>query len=357
MSRGPGRIEARIADLFAVTRDRALAVDEIARHAYGLPATATPSRVQRLAATRTTHRLLRRVREAHKRAHELVAKAHAETETALGYNHETAFKPLRGNRCGDDRKYRAYWDYFDARPARLAAHKLHDYCDHVGRWFRIVQVEDKPGWRCPEHDFWIAESHKGRLMFHPPDVPLRLWAVSMDAGGITWAEATVTRITARNVMARYAGENARLDRESLWRWWAFWRGVRFVSSRTGRIAAELEVQWWKRYGTSGGVPPSMQMPLADAIALLGVPDDYTKADVLAAFRGKAKLAHPDAGGTAEMFRKLTEARDRLLAAVGTKARPPKPPSYAPKGVDIVYRRVRLGSPQRRLASSGGKRLR
>jgi hypothetical protein len=39
-----------------------------------------------------------------------------------------------------------------------------------------------------------------------------------------------------------------------------------------------------------------------------------------------------------MFRKLVEARDRLLAALGTKARPPKPPRYAPKGVQIVYRR-------------------
>jgi hypothetical protein len=50
----------------------------------------------------------------------------------------------------------------------------------------------------------------------------------------------VTRITARNVMVRYAGEIARLDRETLWSWWAFWRGVRFVSSRTGRIAAALD---------------------------------------------------------------------------------------------------------------------
>jgi hypothetical protein len=63
----------------------------------------------------------------------------------------------------------------------------------------------------------------------------------------------------------------------------------------------------KRYGTAGSVPPSMQLPLAEAMELLGAPGNYTKVDVLAAFRRKAKEAHPDAGGTAEMFRKLVEA--------------------------------------------------
>src|SRR4029077_14385032 len=31
------------------------------------------------------------------------------------------------------------------------------------------------------------------------------------------------------------------------------------------IAAELDAEWWGRYGARGGAPPSMQMPLADAI--------------------------------------------------------------------------------------------
>lgn len=52
----------------------------------------------------------------------------------------------------------------------------------------------------------------------------------------------------------------------------------------------------------------MQMPLADAIALLGVPINYTKEDVIAAFRREVKRAHPDLGGTAEMFRKLVARR-------------------------------------------------
>ena len=92
------------------------------------------------------------------------------------------------------------------------------------------------------------------------------------------------------------------------------------------------------------------MPLADAIKLLGVPANYTKEDVEAAFRREAKKAHPDVGGTVEQFRKLVEARDRLLAALGTSALPPKPPAYAPKGAIITYRRVSV-SRQGRLGSS------
>jgi hypothetical protein len=148
---------------------------------------------------------------------------------------------------------------------------------------------------------------------------------------------------------RYAGAVGRLDRENLWRAWAWWRGVMFVSARSGYIAGKLEELWWERYGAAGSVPPTMQMPLADAIALLGVPQNYSREDVIAAFRRAVKKAHPDLGGTAEMFRRLVEARDRLLAALGTSAPPPKMPSYYPSGSTIVYRSGR--SSQRRLGQT------
>jgi hypothetical protein len=44
------------------------------------------------------------------------------------------------------------------------------------------------------------------------------------------------------------------------------------------------------------------------------PAPYTHDEVIAAFRHLAKRAHPDHGGTAEVFRRLVEARDGLLAA-------------------------------------------
>ena len=93
----------------------------------------------------------------------------------------------------------------------------------------------------------------------------------------------------------------------------------------------------------------MQMPLAAAMQLLGVPTNYTKADIIAAFRREAKKVHLDTGGSAEQFRRLVEARDRLLAALGTSEPEPKMPEYWPDGIRIVYRSAR--SSRRRLASA------
>jgi hypothetical protein len=338
MSRGPGSIEARIGDLFAATRDRALSITDITDHAFALdgkPAT----RAQRLSATRAAHRVLRRVREADDKAHELTQQAHCNTRDALDRKHRDGPVDLE------------YENRLHADPAWRAYEKLHAFYSRIGVWTRIVPVEGKPGWLRGEHDYWCTTAlGNGRLYFHPPDAPVRVWAVSIQLAGVIWADAEVVKITERNVMARYADELARLDRGQLWRWWALWRGVMFVSSRTGRIAAELDQMWQERYGhASGGVPPAMQMPLADAIALLGVPANYTKEDVIAAFRREVKKAHPDLGGTAEMFDKLVAARKRLLDALGTWAPAPKMPAYYASGSIIRYRSGR--SSQRRLGQT------
>jgi hypothetical protein len=338
MSRGPGAIEQRIAKLFAATRDRALSIDDVVDNAYQLNG-AKPTREQRLSATRAAHRLLRRVRETHDRAWQLIEKAHASTKAALGRERSSV------------RSDEEYHKHLTQDPAWIEARKLTDFCCRVGHWPRMVPVEGKRGKIRFEDDFWRMTTLKRRLYFHPPDVPLQVWAVSMTPHGVSWTEAEVIKVTDLNVMVRYAGEIARLNRRKLWRWWAWYRAVRFVSSRTGRIAAELDAEWSQRYA-AGGTPPSMQMPLADAIRLLGVPEDYTRDDVIVAFRKAAKRAHPDVGGTPEMFRKFVEARDRLLAALGTSAPPLKPPTYAPMGVRVVYR---VGNAQRRLGS-GMRRL-
>jgi hypothetical protein len=205
MSRGPGSIEKRIADLFAATRDRALTIDDITRAAFALSVITAPTRAQRLSATRAAHRLLRRVRED--------------------------------------------WSRIDQSADEAEREKLYDKCKRVGVWFRFLKGS-RPGLRRIERDHWCTTTINGRLYFHPPDVPVRVWAVSIGRGGITWAEATVIKVTTRNVMVRYADETARLDRRGLWYWWAWWRHVMFVSSRTGRIAAELDQLWWKRYGAA-----------------------------------------------------------------------------------------------------------
>jgi hypothetical protein len=299
MSKGMGIVERRIAELFAATRDRALSIADVTDHAFKLKGR-VPTRAQRISATRAAHRLLRRVREAED---------------------------------SDDKRVR-------------------EWALHVGCFGRIVRP--KPGFLAMEFDHWQATTLKGRLYFNPPDVPVQVWAVTIDHSGVHWFDAEVTKITERNVMVRHAGATARLDRERLWYWWAFWRRVRFVSSRTGRIAAALDDVWHRRYGTAGAVPPSMRMSLERARLLLNVGDDYTREDVIAAFRRKVKEAHPDVGGTAEQFRLLVEARDRLLSAIGTEAPAPKMPEYAPTGSHIRYgsgrsRSARLGSNTRLLA--------
>jgi hypothetical protein len=245
MSRGPGSIEKRIAALFAATRDRALTIDDITRAAFGLSVITAPTRAQRLSATRAAHRLLRRVREIKERSEKLISEAHANTKAALG----------RDRSGYPDEEYETR---LDNDPAMIEGWKLYDVCVRIGIWSRSVPVEGKRGRRRLETDHWCATTVKGRLNFHPPDIPVRIWAVSIGRGGITWNEAEITKVTGHNVMVRYAGEVARLDRRRLWHWWAWWRGVMFVSSQTGRIAAEIDRLWHERYGAAGGVPPSMQ---------------------------------------------------------------------------------------------------
>jgi hypothetical protein len=331
MSKGAGVIERRVGDLFAATRHRALSIEEIATHAFQMT-DGRPSRTQRLSATRAAHRLLRRVRQMRKRARELIEKAHENTKAATGL----------------DANDKCYQKQLESDPAMVEGWKLYRAADRIGVWSRFIRG-DRPGRIKCEEDFWCATTVKHRLWFHPPDVPIVVWAVLIQPAGVIWAEAEVTKITDRNVMVRYAGEFARLDREKLWYWWAWWRGVMFVSSRTGRIADELDRRWQHRYGrAAGGVPLIMQMPPARAMALLNVPANYTREEVIACFRRAAKNAHPDAGGSAEMFRLLVEARDRLLAALGTSPPAPKMPTYAPKGMRVIYRsgvsrQARLGS--------------
>src|SRR3979490_606265 len=102
MSKGPGAIETRIADLFAATRDHALTIDVVTDHAFKLRGR-SPSRAQRISATRAAHRLLRRVREIDQHANKLCKIAHANTKAALGREE----RPYDKRRMKDDEEYRA----------------------------------------------------------------------------------------------------------------------------------------------------------------------------------------------------------------------------------------------------------
>ena len=79
MSKGSGRIERRIGELFAATKDRALSVGELASYAFGLADGVLPDRKQRLSATRAAHRLLRRAAAATEAAEVAFDRSVAET--------------------------------------------------------------------------------------------------------------------------------------------------------------------------------------------------------------------------------------------------------------------------------------
>lgn len=357
MSKGPGIIERRVEQLFETTRDRALSVADVADVAFELDG-ATATREQRLSATRAAHRLLRRMKETAEEASRFCNQAWGEAKAAYGGNPPPSPRFRRYAELQTDaykRAEEAYSEYQQvayATPAFKRFEKLNAWVKKFGTWTTFKQI-DRDHFKGKSH-FWRATMADGVLYFHPPDVPVAVWAADVQPAGVVWARAEITKITERNVMVRYAGKSARLDRGRLWRSsWVLWRNVRFLSSRTGRGAKLLDDLWRERYGGTYDVPAEMRLPLADAIALLGVPADYTEADVLAAFRREAKKAHPDLGGTEDQFHKLVEARDRLLAALGTNAPPPKPPTYAPKGANLVYRRFSLDGPKR-LAST--KRL-
>jgi hypothetical protein len=78
--------------------------------------------------------------------------------------------------------------------------------------------------------------------------------------------------------------------------------------------------------------------------LLGVPTDYTREDIIIAFRRAAKKAHRSRWNRRDVSCPCRSSRS-LLAALGTGAPAPKPPTYAPKGMHVIYRRESTGSHQ------------
>lgn len=53
-------------------------------------------------------------------------------------------------------------------------------------------------------------------------------------------------------------------------------------------------------------PPSRSVPKPNWAAFFGLPSNCTNEQIKAAYRNKAKQAHPDKGGSAEAFRRVTE---------------------------------------------------
>ena len=330
MSKGPGAIETRIGELFAKTQDRAFTIGDLADHAFKLKGV-TPSRAQRLSATRAAHRLLQRAAIVIAAVRPAFDQVVADTTAHLG-------RPpgRRGDRyffCGGPVD-EAFFEAMKTRSSWAAFSRASDaFYREKGRFDGALFYDpfiERGGWRA-------TEGEDRRLYFHPANYPKRVWAVAIRPEGVIWADTEISRITEREVIVRYQGEPARLSRDKLARSWTLYRNVFFTSTRTGYAAQAFDQMWRQRYWRPGAAPPpAMQMPLADAIKLLGVPANFTREDIVAAFRRAALKCHPDHGGTEEQFIELVKARDRLLASLGTREAAPKMPEFAAKGTRLRY---------------------
>jgi hypothetical protein len=109
------------------------------------------------------------------------------------------------------------------------------------------------------------------------------------------------------------------------RWCFFYRGERLtwverngLDSHEGASAWDGSDGYWTVYSEAGMRAAMLrdERTISDEDATaLGIPINATEADVIAAFKQLAKIHHPDTGGTAEGFRKLSQARDRALATL------------------------------------------
>src|SRR3981189_674518 len=125
MSKGAGIVERCIADLLAATRDRALSIDDITDHAFELAGIAA-TRAQRLSATRAAHRVLKRTRDAYDRGDRLIRQAHARPKEV----------------SGPDTNKKDYQAHLQADRDFIESKRLYDLVDRVGRFTRIVAVEN-----------------------------------------------------------------------------------------------------------------------------------------------------------------------------------------------------------------------
>ena len=80
---------------------------------------------------------------------------------------------------------------------------------------------------------WHEGKRARQVVFHHYSCPLEVWAVRVQRAGFAWAPAEIVRITERNVMVRYAGEIARLDRFRLSTSWERLDEERFRSRGFG----------------------------------------------------------------------------------------------------------------------------
>ena len=166
MSKGSGKIERRIGELFAATKGRALSIGELAAYAFELTDGIAPNRKQRLSATRAAHRLMRRASEAMEAVETAFGRMVAETTAALGRppngRRDHIFAVGRQGYIGVDT---AFGEAMQTVPGQSAWQQAWVVLERErGRCKALFADFRSAGWR-------TTETKDRRLWFHPADYP------------------------------------------------------------------------------------------------------------------------------------------------------------------------------------------
>ena len=205
MSRGAGKVEAAIRDLFIATydrdRDRTFTVADLCAKVFG---PGRPTRAKRVSTLRAARRVLKRTRED--------ARRRSDAEDA-------AQKAAEAKNGPEPKFYSEAWhDFQETRRGHYDAAKPPEWNKNLA------------GWRA-------TERADGILVFHDEDMPVRVWAVQIRDNRLFWADAEIVRVTAERVTIRYQDTLAPVNRSNLSIGHARWRGVYFTSDRDGFV-------WW-----------------------------------------------------------------------------------------------------------------
>jgi hypothetical protein len=184
-------------------RDRAIDADEIADRVYRLDG-AKPTRAMRNAAIRAAHRLIRRLGEMEKKADKLRDEAWRRVdavlpkiETPRNWRRPT----METTRLLEaaTANHRERLALMKATPQWPKAELLFDELQRIGKKTRFFHKDGDRDSLYAEDETWratlIGKGRKARLMFHLPDVPVEVFAVTIDRNGVHWFEAEVVRVT------------------------------------------------------------------------------------------------------------------------------------------------------------------
>jgi len=182
-------------------------------------------------------------------------------------------------------------------------------------------------------DILIAQESSGSsTALHSKRLPARLtveaeitWIDRKDL----WVRLPEARVVFADQTLRLPSSKIKLARQTeafSWRSQAFetveatsWDAAPFYGRLKGQKVTQSQASYYTRAAWTeherslGDLPQKRPLDgLAAYAACLGVALDASRDQVLAAFRLKAKAAHPDAGGNPEDFNRLLVAREALL---------------------------------------------